>query len=103
MKKYIAKLHYEKNLNKYHVIQINMRDFLDKADRISGVIRQITEEVQFDVEEDLEGVRLRRPQDLSQICADIYRQTKTPFVFLIDEWDAVFRVKGWGSGNRRNT
>ena len=88
---------FSEHLNKYHVIQINMRDFLDKADQISGVIRQITKEVYYDIEEDLEGIRLRDQNDLSRICADVYRQTKTPFVFLIDEWDAVFRVKGWGS------
>lgn len=92
---------FAEHLNKYHVIQLNMKKILNKSDTILGAIGQIVKEIGFDIEEDLEGIRLRNPEDLSQICSDIYRQTKTAFVFLIDEWDAVFRVKGWGSSEQK--
>lgn len=87
---------FEEHLNRYHVIQLNMRNYLDDTGSVAEVIHQITEDVLFDVEEELEHLRFRNQKKLARICMDIYSQTKIPIVFLIDEWDAVFRVKGWG-------
>ena len=88
---------FPEHLNKYHVIQINMRDFLDSANKISGVLEKIKKKVYFEAKKELPEVEWFDPSDLMEILNDVYDQTKTPFVFLIDEWDAVFRVKGWGS------
>ena len=87
---------FKEHPNKYHVIQLNMRSYLDDIATVAEMIRQITEDILFDPEDEMTQLRLRNKEKLSRICMDIYQQTKTAFVFLIDEWDAIFRVKKWG-------
>lgn len=88
---------FSEHLNRYHVIRLNMRDFLDNAENMSGVIQKIQKKVFLEAKRDLPEVEWFDPSDFMEILSDIYDQTNTPFVFLIDEWDAVFRVKGFGS------
>ncbi|MBR1742445.1 MAG: AAA family ATPase, partial [Lachnospiraceae bacterium] len=96
-----GKAGFGEHINKYHVIQLNMRTFLDKANTIEGVIERITKEIVFDIEEEYGDLRFFDKEDMNRVLLDIYRQTKIPFVFLIDEWDAVFRVKAWGSEEQK--
>ena len=85
---------FEKHLNKYNVIQINMRDMISSADSVEGMIIKLTKRLIYELEEEYPDVKLFDKDDLIQSLADIYVKTKIPFVILIDEWDAVFRVRG---------
>ena len=88
---------FETHLNKYHVIQLNMRNFLDKADTVAGIIEKIRKRIFFDAKKEFPEIEWFDPSDLCEILGDIYDHSKTPIVFLIDEWDAIFRVKKWGA------
>ncbi|MBQ9609708.1 MAG: AAA family ATPase [Lachnospiraceae bacterium] len=85
---------FEKYLNKYNVIQINMRDLISGADNVRGMIIKLTKRLIFEFGEEYPEVKLFDDTDLIQSIADVYIKTKIPFVILIDEWDAIFRVRG---------
>ncbi len=88
---------FEKHLNKYNVIELNMSRLLDKADTIGGVIQKFSARLEHEMKKEFPDVVWYEDSDLEERLNDIYDQTKVPFVFLIDEWDAVFRVKKWGT------
>lgn len=85
-------LDFENHLNKYNVIHLDMTRFASKAPDVKGMIDRL---------------ELTLKQELSELCADIsypdfyssdeiltliYNKHRIPFVFIIDEWDCVFRI-----------
>ena len=84
---------FEEHLNKYNVIQLNMRDLLSRSDNVIDMIELIRRHIIFEVKRDISDVIFFDETDLFSSTDDLYSALKTPFVFLIDEWDAVFRVK----------
>ena len=86
-----------KYLNKYNVLFINMRDIIKRGSDTDEMLARLTEYIVWEVEEQYPDIKLIDKTDLIWILSAIYSKTKTQFVFLIDEWDAVFRVKGISS------
>ena len=86
-----------KYLNKYNVIFINMRDVVSDADRLDDALKILEEDIKEELLYENEGVAFNAERPLHKCLDKIYSQNKTQFVFLIDEWDAVFRVKGISS------
>lgn len=80
-----------KHLNKYHVILLNMQDFLSSARNISEMRELIEKSVLWDFMDAYPDIRYFDKQNLIRSLQDIYMQTKTSFVFIIDEWDCIFR------------
>ncbi len=83
---------FERHLNKYNVIHLDMTRFASKAPDIKGMIDRL---------------EITLKQELSELCSDIsypdfyssdeiltliYNKYRIPFVFIIDEWDCVFRI-----------
>ena len=85
---------FEKHLGKYDVIQINMRDMVSQNADAHAMINSIEAEVKEELFEAYPDVSLNKDGALAYCLAKIYAKTKIPFVFLIDEWDSLFRVKG---------
>ena len=83
---------FEKHLNKYNVLKFDVRGFASKA---SGG-KQMTEKLIKSLKRDLLKVygNMDFPEDFSleEMLGEIYDEHKVPFVFIIDEWDCVFRV-----------
>ena len=82
---------YEKHLNQYDVLKINMQEFLSATSDIESMMRMVSEYLIFDLKEQYTKVRFRDEKNLVQVMKDIYNYTKHPFVILIDEWDCLFR------------
>ena len=82
---------YEKHLNKYHVIQINVQEFLSKASNITELLNSLQGKVTRELMRDFSDVDYIEPEDFNQVMKDVYRATKKPFIILIDEWDCLFR------------
>ena len=82
---------YEKHLNKYHVLMINIQVFLSQSKSACEMITML----QSEVAEELIGanpeVKYRKETSLIHVMTDIHLHTKRPFVILIDEWDCLFR------------
>ena len=82
---------YEKHLNQYDVLKINMQEFLSATNNIEQMLRMLNDYLIFDLKEQYTQVRFRDEKNLVQVMKDVYNYTKHPFVILIDEWDCLFR------------
>ena len=82
---------YEKHLNQYDVLKINMQEFLSATNDIEHMLKMLNEYLIFDLKEQYGQVRFRDEKNLVQVMKDVYSYTKHPFVILIDEWDCLFR------------
>lgn len=88
---------FEKNLNKYNVLFLNMYDFLTEAESAEEMISYLQKEVIEDLKEEYPDIVNQNETVLSKVLNLIYKSTKIGFVILIDEWDCIFRV------NKNNT
>lgn len=90
--KIASDMSYEKHLNRYDVICINMQYFLIGADN-----QEITAYLEHEVLEELledYGEFLKSPDIcLADALKKIYTKTDKQFIFLIDEWDCVMRER----------
>ena len=111
---------YEKHLNKYNVIMINMQEFLSQTDNAIDMLEllraQVIEELRNSkrsfLTKKFHSLRLKLGSQQNnndykdkksknknnikifiRLMKDTYRKTKLPFVILIDEWDCVFRAR----------
>lgn len=83
---------FEKHLNKYNVIHINMVSFLGESHDIDEMIKFIEEDLIDELKNEYPDVRYPKRENLIKVIAAIFSQTNIPFIFIIDEWDCIFRV-----------
>ena len=84
---------FEKNLNKYHVIFLNMQDFLSKADNIWQMRELIEKAILRELFREYPKVDYPDKEDLVGVWQEIYAEYADSFVVIIDEWDCIFREK----------
>ena len=84
---------FEKHLNKYNVIHINMVNFLGEAKNVDEMIHFIEEDVIDEITEEYPDIKMPRRVTLLNVLNKVFTQLKVPFIFIIDEWDCVFRDK----------
>ena len=82
---------YEKYLNKYNVIFINMQEFLSNSSNMDEMLRLLNKRLIKELEKEFSKYDVDFEDGLSFSMQDIYLETSTPFVILIDEWDCIFR------------
>ncbi|MBR6756821.1 MAG: AAA family ATPase [Peptococcaceae bacterium] len=83
---------FKKHLNKYDIIFINMQDFLSDVKDIQDYPQHIQKELLEDIKE-VYGEFLKSDVDnLIKALKIIHDKTERGFVFIIDEWDAIFRT-----------
>lgn len=81
---------YLQHLNKYNVIALNMQSFLSTTHNA----RKMLDQLQLTV-----GAELAKAYDvplngsLPDLLSDIFSITGEQFIFIIDEWDCIFREK----------
>ncbi|MCM1258523.1 MAG: AAA family ATPase [Roseburia sp.] len=81
---------FEKHLNKYNVIRLNMAEFSSVKD-MSSAPEEVEKELLFDLTEEFSDIRFFDRSQLVRTLKDVYGKTKIPFIFIIDEWDCIFR------------
>ena len=80
------------NLNKYNVIFLNIQQFLSESDDINSMFSNIQDALLNDISEmDLDIYEKVKSHSLTHILRSLYRLTHISFVFIIDEWDCIFR------------
>lgn len=80
------------HLNQYHVLKINMQEFLSATGSVEEMLDMLKRYVTFDLLETYEqAIRFRDEKNFFQMLKDVYVATGKPFVILIDEWDCLFR------------
>ena len=82
---------FEKHLNKYNVIHINMVNFLGESKNIDEMIQFISDDIIDEVIEQYPDLNMPRRKTLLNVLNKAFAQYKIPFIFIIDEWDCIFR------------
>ena len=82
---------FEKHLNKYNVIHINMVEYLTEAKSIENLIKYIEDDIIGDITDSMPELVMPRRISLTKVLASAFNQFKIPFIFIIDEWDCIFR------------
>ncbi len=83
--------HYTENLNRYNVLFLNMQEFLSRTDSMEKMLELLKKRVIRDMMNEYPQADYFDPQDLIGCMQDLYDETKSPFVIIIDEWDCIFR------------
>ena len=83
---------FEKHLNKYNVIHINMIEFFSDNNSIIEALTELKNSIVFDIVNEFPDVNYYDKTKLVRTLKDVFASKKVPFIFIIDEWDCVFRV-----------
>ena len=83
---------YEKHRNKYHVLYLNMQEFLSKSKSVEEMFSIISRLFVKEAKKEFPEIEFFSETDLDWCVADVYQESQIPFVILIDEWDCIFRV-----------
>ena len=83
---------FEKHLNKYNVIKFDARDFTSDASGGKEMTNKLINSLKCDLLDEYGNISFPESFTLQEILRKIYAKNRVPFVFIIDEWDCVFRV-----------
>ena len=83
---------FEKHLNKYNVIHINMQEFLSESGSMDEMLQMIQKTILFDLTEEFPDVRYFDNTKLLRSLRDVFAKYGVHFIYVIDEWDCIFRI-----------
>ena len=86
---------FEKYLNKYDVIHLNIQNFITKNKNVDVLLQDITKKIKKDLIDYYNcNKELKNYTQLDEILDYVYSNFDNcnGFIFIIDEWDAIFRV-----------
>ena len=82
---------FEKHLNKYNVIWLNLPKFKEPGCGIETVLLLMVKLLKKDLKKEFPNIDIQEDYPLQIILSEIYEQTNEKFIVLIDEWDFIFR------------
>lgn len=82
---------FEQHLNKYNVIHLNIADYFVEAKNIDEMLQFMTDDLVDEITETFPDLQFPRRVTLRRVLESVFSQYQIPFVFIIDEWDSVFR------------
>ena len=82
---------FERYLNRYNTISVNMLEFLSRSKDIYELIHRFKALIIRELKAEFPQMDYFDDTDLAQCMQDIYAQKKQSFVIIIDEWDCIFR------------
>ena len=81
---------YLKHLNKHNVIWIDMADLYTNLDDCNTFVKSLKSKIFRDLKKEYPDI-ITDEMLLNEAFTFIYNETKDRFIFLIDEWDVIFR------------
>ena len=81
---------FEKHLNKYPVIYLDMSDFMTRY-KDETIVTHIEKAIIAEIHDAYPGIPLKENDDLMDLLFRISDTKGDRFVFIIDEWDAICR------------
>ena len=99
--KIAGKESYLKNLNQYHVIALNMQNFLSMTKDADELTAYVQSAVLAELRERFPDQIPEEEKFLSTALEKLYRKTKEGFVFIIDEWDCILRERKYASDEHK--
>jgi len=82
---------FEKNLNKYDVIHLDIQECIEPAGGSDGVVSYIKKEVIRELGKYYPSLITEEDMSLFAVLSRIYDETGNKFVIIIDEWDVFIR------------
>ncbi len=79
-------------LNKYDVIRLVMTDFIKNNMDVSDALKRLSQRVLSELHEEYPSV-CHEEDDFSYSFEKYYAASKRQLVIIIDEWDAIFRMR----------
>ncbi|HQM03043.1 MAG TPA: AAA family ATPase, partial [Ruminococcus flavefaciens] len=83
---------FEKYLNKYNVIHINMVEYANHG-TVPEAVNYLSRRLLHELKRENGDVDCFDWNDLTSVLAEIFEAKRVAFVFIIDEWDCIFRQK----------
>ncbi len=83
---------WDRYLNQFDVIKITMTEFIKDGRDVDTSLKRMSGRILDDLEEAYPDVKYDR-EDLFYSMEKFYRKSGVQFVIIIDEWDAIFRVR----------
>jgi len=87
---------FEKHLNKYPVIYVDMSDFVTEI-KDESIVKKIQETLKADIHEAYPNVPMKEDESLMTYLIRVRSTIDQSFIFIIDEWDAICREFKSGS------
>ena len=84
---------YRKNLNQYNVIFLNVQNALSRVNTMKEMLQYIQKEILTELRNQYEDKFPEGEKILSAALEKLYNNQKESLIFIIDEWDCVFRNK----------
>ena len=81
---------FEKHLNKYPVIFLDLTDFTTRF-KDDSIMEHVQKELIADVHNAFSDIPVMDDDDLMAYLIRVNESTQQPFIFIIDEWDAICR------------
>lgn len=81
---------FETHLNKYPVVYLDLSDFVTRF-KDDTIVRKLDERLRKDILKEYPDIVVDEEDDLMDLLVKINSSTKEPFIFIIDEWDAICR------------
>ena len=84
---------YNKYLNKYNVIQIDLNSEYQNSSNKENLIWEISQKIKSEIEEEFKGIinNIASDDSLANTILKVYAATKETFIILIDEYDVLIR------------
>ena len=82
---------YQKHLNQYDVIQLDITTFHRQDENSTEMLRRMNLEIVTELRETYENTLPEVEDYLPSALATIHKKTGRSFIVIIDEWDAIFR------------
>ena len=82
---------FEKHLNKYNVIALNLPKFNESSNKIESLLPFMVKLLKKELKTEFPNVDIDEDYPLQIILSEIYNQTNDKFIVFIDEWDFIFR------------
>lgn len=82
---------FEAHLNRHNVIRLDIQSFLFQESHLNIFIDKIQEYVIRELQNEYGDIFIQDSYGLPGVLRQIYASTGKGFIFIIDEWDCVFR------------
>ncbi|MCI5933963.1 MAG: AAA family ATPase, partial [Lachnospiraceae bacterium] len=92
---------YEKYLNKYNVIMLNIQDFLSMMESVEEMLSFLQKRVIKELKKQYPGLIADDEWLLTIALEDVYSETGEAFVFIIDEWDCILRDRSYNADDQK--
>ena len=81
---------FEKHLNKYPVIFLDLTNFTTRF-KDESIMEHVQKELTTDIHQAYPEIPVNEDDDLMAYLVRVTESTRQPFIFIIDEWDAICR------------